>query len=124
MKLHTIGKQYFEFLNEFSNPAVQDVPASFPTLFSPRCRKIVNTKLLCHNVDEVYMQLMETKSEFGYHTISNGKILTDHEKKTCIIYFLLRTLTTSYVVTSLLSVDEAGLIAEINDVYAEIGRQS
>ena len=121
MKLHTIGKQYFEFLTEFSNPAVQDVPASFPTLFSPRCRKIVNAKLLCQDVDEVYMQLLEAKSDFGNHTITNSKILTDHEKKTCVLYFLLKTPATSYVVTTLLLVDETGLITEINDVYNEIG---
>ena len=35
--------------------------------------------------------------------------------------FLLKTLTTSYVVTTLLSVDETGLITEINDVYNEVG---
>ena len=121
MKLHTIGKQYFEFLTEFSNPAVQDVPASFPTLFSPRCRKIVNAKLLCQDVDEVYMQLLEAKSDFGNHTITNSKILTEKKKKTCVLYFLLKTPATSYVVTTLLLVDETGLITEINDVYNEIG---
>jgi len=121
MKLHTIGKHYVEFLTEFSNSAVPDVPASFSSLFSPRCRKIVNAKLLCQDVDEVYMQMLEAKADFCQHTITSSKILTDHEKKTCVLYFVLKTPTTSYVVTSLLSVDETGLITEINDVYNEIG---
>lgn len=109
----TIGQRYFDFISQSNQDRAEE-------LFSPTVKKIINSKLVCDNRDQLISQMQQVKDTFGIKKIEQLELIHDEVNFVSVIRFEITwNDDTTESIISIIKGDGTGLITEINEVFGE-----
>ena len=112
-KATPIGQQYINLISQFEKGVAQK-------LFVSNAKKIVNSKVICNNRDQLLSQMQDIKETFGITKINLLELITGIDPRINVIRFeITYGDNTTESVISIIKCDDSGLIEEINEVFGE-----
>ena len=115
------GQEYIDLIHELVKDKFNDTSLStLKKLFAPNIKKVVNSKTICTNIDQVTAQMKNIEQTDG---VDNIKVLELIESKNSHINILQFEITyknnsTESVIT-ILKRNDKGQIEEVNEVFGE-----
>lgn len=114
-----VGNKYINFLNQ--EPS-QSTDKQWELLFAPNVKKVVNSKIICVNRDQLINQMISVENTYGVQKVELLEVIADSSGRINIIHFEVtfedHTIET---VIAILKCDDKGLIEEMNEVFGEKG---
>jgi len=126
MQHTTIAQRYIDFLIRFGSTENQKTvqPNEMESIFAPICKKVMNGAVLTNSREEIYTQLQEATNYLNGWTINvyNENTLVNAENNVCVIHYDITTKSLgTMIVIKYLTMNQDGLIKEINEVYNQKG---
>ncbi len=116
--LQAAAKRYVGFLEQFGAQDQGDIKALMASLFADDCQKVVNGKVIAHNVYDLYQQMAQAKEVVGTWSVELiNPIVVNIDSNIVVIHYEISTQEAgTFLVMKFLAVDN-GFITDINEVY-------
>lgn len=113
MEQKSIGLRYIDCITHFEKESAHK-------LFSSDARKIVNSRVICINRDQLISQMEQVHKTFGVSSVKLLELIEAIDPKINVIQFEItfKDDTTESVIT-IIKCTDSGLIQEINEVFGE-----
>jgi Trp operon repressor len=115
----SVGQQYINFLKKFITS--EDTSPILNSLISPDVKKIVLSKTLCKNREELLEQMLNVKNSYNPHNINLLESLQAGNKHVIRWEISFKTDRSHEAVISILTCNDRDQIEEINEVFGDIG---
>lgn len=113
--LTPIGQRYIEFLLKFSK---NRDPEAMRLILAPDAKKVVNSRVICTNRDQIFQQMIDINDECGFLSLEVHQLIESVDKNVNVLRWEITygDNTTESVITVITSNNE-GQIVEINEVF-------
>lgn len=113
----SIVMQYIDLISHLDD---ENSTKNLESLFSPLVKKIVNSRTVCIDRNQLTKQMYDIQNNYGVDKINLLECIIGNNDKTNVIRFEItyKDGTTESVI-SILKCDEKGCIEEINEVFGE-----
>lgn len=110
----SVGQRYRDFITDAAGAQTPE------QLFAPAIKKVVNSKVVCHNRDELIQQMNDVHEGDGVTHIEVLDLVTGKSRNADILRFEVTFKDNSvFSVITILTANAAGKIEEINEVFGE-----
>jgi len=111
----THGHRYINFISQKPNNPKDE---KWKSLFAPSVKKIVNSKLICTNREQLTAQMIDIEKTFGVSHIQLLELLECANNTINVIHFEVTfNDNTTETIIAILRANDQGLIEEINEVF-------
>lgn len=115
------GQRYIDLMSQFIKEKFNaDYLVTLKQLFAPNVKKIVNSNIVCTNLDQLIAQIKSVEQIYGIDNIHVLELIESKDARINVLRseVIYKDKTIECVVT-ILKCNDNGLIEEINEVFGE-----